>query len=53
MVKFIIIFILLQISFQEDITLKDNEPYEKEFKNPDYDIIFSTTAINITKPLTC
>ena len=50
MVKFIIIFILLQISFQEDITLKDNEPYEKEFKNPDYDIIFSTTAINITKP---
>ncbi len=49
MVKFIIIFLLFQLSFQEDITLSDNEPYEKQFSNPDYDIIFSTTAINITK----
>ena len=50
MVKFIIIFLLFQISFQEDITLSDTEPYEKEFKIPDYDLIFSTTTINITKP---
>ena len=50
MVKFIIIFLLFQISFQEDITLSDTEPYEKEFKIPDYDLTFSTTTINITKP---